>query len=187
MTIDGNGNIYAGGEFTEAGGNSANYIAKWNGSSWDSVGNGTDNYVLTVEFAGGKLYAGGSLKYVGSSIRSQGIAAWNGTGWEALDMGIYASWGNTYTVQDIAADTDGKIFIGGFFDRNYSNDSILNHVAVFENNKWQPLGEGLATSSSQGVIGMMADGKDIYFTGYFTKGSGNPNKKINTAIWNDTK
>src|SRR3954468_16463231 len=29
-----NGNVYAGGEFTLAGGNSANYVARWNGMNW---------------------------------------------------------------------------------------------------------------------------------------------------------
>src|SRR5207244_737271 len=33
-------NLYAGGLFTTAGGGNANYIAKWNGSSWSSLGSG---------------------------------------------------------------------------------------------------------------------------------------------------
>jgi len=32
-----NGGLYAGGEFTTAGGNPANNIAVWNGSSWSAV------------------------------------------------------------------------------------------------------------------------------------------------------
>jgi len=187
LTVDDQGNVYAGGEFTEAGGTPANYIAKWNGSTWEALGDGTDNYVLTVEYNQGNLYAGGSFKNVGGGTRSQGAAFWNGTSWEAMEMGIYASWGNSYTVQDIAIDNEGKVYLGGFFDRSYSDDSVLNHVAVFQNGTLQPLGDGLATSSSQGVIGMCSSGKDIYFTGYFTRGSGDPNKKINVAIWNETK
>ena len=187
LTVDEAGNVYAGGEFTEAGGVQANYIAKWDGSTWESLGEGTDNYVLTVEFSGGKLYAGGSFENVAQDTRSQGIAVWNGTSWEAMESGIYASWGSAYTVQDIAVDSEGKVYIGGFFDRNYADDSEVNHVAVFEDGKWMPLGAGLATSSSQGVIGMTSDEKNIYFTGYFTKGDGSPNDKINLAIWNETK
>ncbi len=37
IAIDGSGNVYAGGTFTSAGGVSANYIAKWNGSAWNSL------------------------------------------------------------------------------------------------------------------------------------------------------
>ena len=32
--------LYAGGQFTTAGGVSANYIAQWNGSSWSALGSG---------------------------------------------------------------------------------------------------------------------------------------------------
>ena len=41
LAIDGDGNVYAGGDFTTAGGVSANHIAKWNVStnSWSALGN----------------------------------------------------------------------------------------------------------------------------------------------------
>ncbi len=187
LAVDQLGNVYAGGEFTEAGGVTANFIAKWNGNTWEALGQGVDDYVLTLNYANGNLYAGGSFIHVGSNITSRSIALWNGTNWQAMQKGVKASWGNTGTVQDIAVDEDGKVYIGGFFDRNNGDYSNINHVAVFENNKWKPLGDGLATSSSQGVIGMMADGKNIYFTGYFTKGTGSPNAKKNIAIWNENK
>jgi hypothetical protein len=187
LAVDDAGNIYAGGEFTEAGNNPAYYIAKWNGASWEALDQGVDDYVFTLNYAGGKLYAGGSFKHVNASFISHGIAAWNGISWEAMQKGIDASWGSTPTVQDIAIDSDGKVYIGGFFDQNNADHSIVNHVAVYNKNKWEPLGDGLATSSSQGVIGMIADGKNVYFTGYFTKGIGDPNAKINLAIWNETK
>ena len=32
--------LYAGGDFTTAGGNAANDIAQWNGSSWSALGSG---------------------------------------------------------------------------------------------------------------------------------------------------
>jgi hypothetical protein len=186
MTTDENGNLYVGGEFTEAGGVSANYVAKWDGSTWSALGGGADDYVLTVEYANGNLYTGGSFKNLDGNF-SWGIGYWDGSAWNAMDMGIAASWGDTPTVQDIAVDSDGKVYIGGFFDKNYRTDGTLNHCAVWDNGEWSQLGVGLATSSSQGVIGMMADGKDVYFTGYFTRGEGNPNDKVNTAIWNETK
>jgi trimeric autotransporter adhesin len=35
--------LYAGGDFTTAGGIAANYIAQWNGSSWSALGSGMNN------------------------------------------------------------------------------------------------------------------------------------------------
>src|SRR5882724_11569276 len=55
--------LYAGGGFTRAGDSVANYIAKWNGSSWSALGMGMDGvqypYVHALAVSGGDLYAGG--------------------------------------------------------------------------------------------------------------------------------
>jgi hypothetical protein len=37
--------LYAGGEFTTAGGSAANNIAQWNGSSWSALGSGMNEHV----------------------------------------------------------------------------------------------------------------------------------------------
>ena len=185
MCTDGSGNLYVGGQFTEAGGSAANYIAKWDGTNWSAIGDGTDDYVLSLAYSNGNLYVGGSFRNVGGSTVSQGVAKWDGGSWQAMGKGIYASWGSTYSVQDICVDTDGKVYISGGFDRNYETDDTLNHVGVYDSGAWKSLGAGLGTTSSQTVIGSYADGKNIYFVGYFSKGDGNPNVKYNTAVWNE--
>lgn len=187
LCTDGNGNLYAGGWFTEAGGVVVNHIAKWDGTSWSALGEGTDNSVISLAYDDGNLYVGGTFRNVGGSTVSQGIAAWDGSSWEALGMGVYASWGSTYSVQDVCVDADGKVYISGGFDKNYEDDSDLNHVGMWDGTTWNALGAGLGTTSSQVVLGSYADGKNIYFVGYFSKGDGNPNVKYNTAIWNETK
>jgi hypothetical protein len=57
--------LYAGGDFTTAGGVAVNRIARWDGSSWSPVGSGTNDSVLalTVHDDGGgpALFAGGSF------------------------------------------------------------------------------------------------------------------------------
>jgi len=57
--------LYAGGEFTTAGGVAANRIAMWDGLSWAALGSGLDDRVSTLavfDDGGGKaLYAGGSF------------------------------------------------------------------------------------------------------------------------------
>lgn len=40
LTTDSAGNLYAGGVFTTAGGTTANNVAKWNGTTWSSLGTG---------------------------------------------------------------------------------------------------------------------------------------------------
>ena len=61
------GNLYAGGFFTTAGGNSANYIATWNNNTWSPLGAGLNSYCNTIAFnSSGNLYAGGDFTTAGS-------------------------------------------------------------------------------------------------------------------------
>ena len=58
--MDGSGNLYAGGDFTTAGGVSANCVAKWDGSAWRALGSGLNSVVRALAVDGsGNLYAGG--------------------------------------------------------------------------------------------------------------------------------
>ena len=57
--------LYAGGDFTTAGGVPANYIAKWNGSAWSALGSGMDSVVYALAVSGthslrwGRVHHGG--------------------------------------------------------------------------------------------------------------------------------
>jgi hypothetical protein len=61
-------NLYAGGDFTEAGGVPANHIAKWDGSSWSALGSGLDGpvYALAADGAG-HLFVGGGFTHAGAN------------------------------------------------------------------------------------------------------------------------
>jgi len=54
-----NNELIAGGNFTSAGGVSANYIAKWNGNDWAPLGSGMNNDVRTLTVYNNELIAGG--------------------------------------------------------------------------------------------------------------------------------
>ncbi len=82
---DGSGSgpeLYAGGDFTVAGGVSATFVAKWNGTSWSSPGTGVDLPVYALETfddgAGASLYAGGQFQHAGGMLAG-GVAEWHGT------------------------------------------------------------------------------------------------------------
>lgn len=80
-------NVYAGGEFTIAGGNAAASIAKWNGSNWSALGSGVNKSVLALVASGSDLYAGGNFTSAGG-IQANRIAKWDGSSWTALGSGI---------------------------------------------------------------------------------------------------
>lgn len=80
--------LYVGGAFTNAGGiATADYVAKWNGANWSSLGMGTNNIVYTITKLGTDLYVGGSFTAAGGSNAFR-IAKWNGTVWSAVGGGF---------------------------------------------------------------------------------------------------
>lgn len=88
LAQDGAGNLYAGGNFTIAGGASANYIAMWDGIKWWALGNGIGGTIsskypvydypivnaLVFDGAWG-IYTGGGFKTAGV-VASNNIALW---------------------------------------------------------------------------------------------------------------
>jgi hypothetical protein len=76
LALDSSGNLYAGGEFTTAGGIGANFIAKWNGTAWSWLRSGTNGYVRAFALDGsGNLYAGGDFSIAGNKVSAY-LAKW---------------------------------------------------------------------------------------------------------------
>jgi hypothetical protein len=85
-----NGQLYAGGTFTNAGNIAATNVAVWNGSTWSSLGtgpaNGVNGIVSALAFQGDDLYVGGNFGVAGG-VSAFGIAKWSGGSWSALGAG----------------------------------------------------------------------------------------------------
>lgn len=83
--------LYVGGRFELAGGQPVSRnIAKWDGTSWSSMGGGFDNDVQELipfdDGTGEALYALGNFENVGGNPVSR-IARWNGASWEPVGNG----------------------------------------------------------------------------------------------------
>ncbi len=66
LAVSGNGDVYAGGEFTTAGEKNTNHIARWDGSSWSALGSGVDSTVYALAVSGSDLYVGGCFTTAGN-------------------------------------------------------------------------------------------------------------------------
>jgi hypothetical protein len=118
LAVDATGNLYAGGWFTTAGGVSANFVAKWDGTAWSALGSGMGGGIVSGPWvkalaldAAGNLYAGGYFTTAGG-VSANHIAKWDGTAWSALGSGVSGS----YTlVQALAVDGAGNLYAGGGF------------------------------------------------------------------------
>lgn len=152
LLTDNAGNLYAGGEFTNAGGTSANKIAKWNGSSWSALGSGLDGtcYSIATDSAG-NVYAGGSFTQAGGNPANY-IAKWDGSSWSALGSGLNG------TCYSITIDGAGNIYAGGEF--NQAGGKSAKSIAKWDGSNWSALGGGLIGSCHSIAI----DGGNIYAT-----------------------
>jgi hypothetical protein len=66
LTVDTNGDLIAGGQFTSAGGTPANNVARWNGTAWSALGTGTNEVVLaSATLPTGGVVVGGRFTQAG--------------------------------------------------------------------------------------------------------------------------
>jgi len=164
LAVSGSG-LYAGGSFTNAGGSAANYIAKWNGNSWSTLGSGMNGGVNALAVSGSDLYAGGYFTTAGSSNASY-IAKWNGSSWSALGSGMCGLGGGAYSYVNALAVSGSGLYAGGWFTN--AGGSPANYIAKWNGNSWSPLGSGM-----NGIVYALAvSGSDLYAGGYFTTAGG---------------
>ncbi len=107
-------NLYVGGPFTNAGGITANRIARWDGNTWSDVGGGVtgNGLMLSLLAVGTNLYAGGTFTNLGG-VPVNHIAKWDGNVWSALGNGvIYAG---TSGLVSALAGSGSDLYAGGTF------------------------------------------------------------------------
>ncbi len=168
-----NGELYAGGNFTTAGGVSANYIAKWNGTTWSAVGNGMSDQVKSLAIYNGELYAGGDFQYASGNLVDH-ITKWNGTSW----VGVGGGMNHCCPYVSALAVYDGELYAGGNFSS--AGGLAANHIAKWNGSSWSALGGGLGTTGTQYVSTLAEYHGDLYAGGLFYAAN------ANLAKWNGT-
>jgi predicted small lipoprotein YifL len=165
--------LYAGGQFTTAGGVPASNIAKWNGSAWSALGSGMNNAVIALALSGTDLYAGGYFTRAGEAPANY-IAKWDGSAWSAVGSG---TGGSTPKVSALAV-IGTNLYAGGEFTA--AGGVTANYIAAWNGSAWSGLGSGM---NANGYVNALAvSGTDLYAGGFFTAASGVPANYI--AKWN---
>lgn len=181
LTTGPDGSLYAGGEFTTAGGTMAKRVTRWDGSQWHPLGSGISGgisysavHALAVG-SDGSLYAGGNFAEAGGVITGP-IARWDGAQWHRL--GHWAIQGGF--VYALAFGPDGSLYVGGSFDT--ADELTVNSIARWDGSQWHPLGSGM-----DGSVLALAFGPDgsLYAGGDFNTAGGVPARKI--ARWNGSQ
>ncbi|MGY3089509.1 hypothetical protein ACVWYF_002557 [Hymenobacter sp. UYAg731] len=186
LAVAGNGDVYAGGLFQQAGGATANHVARWNGTAWSSLGTGTANglndRVMALVVAGnGDVYVGGFFTFINSGGQANRVARWDGTAWNSLGTGITNGVGDR--VQALAVAGNGDVYVGGNF--SYAGGVVASRVAKWNGTAWSGLGTGTSNVLNGPVNALaLAGNGDIYAGGEFSQASGAAANRV--ARWNGT-
>ena len=159
------GVLIAGGNFRNCQGVACGYVARWNGTTWESLGSGIDptDYagVSAIETYGDRLIVGGWFMSCGF-VATPGLAAWDGSSWSALP-GMEAAYVNDLMVMD------GKLHVAGSFAGHYGA------VAHWDGTTWT------TDELDQWVLGLASFKGRLTAVGGFY-GAGCPNPKHFTGV-----
>lgn len=133
-----NGDLYAGGNFTQAGDTAANYIARWDGSTWSPVGTGMNAAVRALCVYNNELYAGGDFNVAGG-ITARKIAKWNGVAWDSVGTGI-----NDSGFVAALAVHDNELYVGGQIT-NAGDVQQVHGIARWNGSAWNAVGFGFTS------------------------------------------
>lgn len=158
--------LYAGGDFTTAGGMAAYNIAKWDGCAWSPLGSGIGGVVCALAVSGSDLYAGGRFITAGG-IQSYDIAKWDGVRWSALGRGIgdLNIFGDPDSRVMALAVSGGDLYAAGSF--TLAGTATANRIAKWDGRAWSPLGSGIGGDNPD-VNALTVSGSDLYVGGRFT-------------------
>ena len=169
------GNVYVGGNFTNAGAVAALNVAQWDGSHWSALGAGVGEMgagVLALAMNNGLVYAGGAFQHANGTNQVNSIAAWNGTRWSALGTGI----GGTVAALAVG---DNNLYAGGRFTTAGGISSA--NLAVWNGSTWAAVGGGVGTNLYDSVASLAVAAGNLYVGGMFDSVDGL--SATNLAVW----
>ena len=196
LAVTAAGELYAGGEFTSAGGVSAAHVARWDGAAWSDVGGGVSltggtASVSALAVNATSVFVGGEFTSAGS-VAANSVARWNGSKWLAVGgAGIQTCYyfdtpGHCYSAPATGdvhalAVRGAQLFAGGDF--NLADGSLAVGLASWSSAaSWSPIGD-VADAYGDGEIDALAvTDSTLYVGGKFVSVGGVEAHSV--AAWN---
>ncbi len=164
--------LIVGGAISHAGGVPANFIARWDGTSWSALGSGLNGFVNSMTVYNGELIVTGSFITTGSGTTVNRIARWDGTSW--LPLGSPA--GMNGDVNNVIV-YNGELIVTGNFST--AGGVPANRIARWNGSQWQAL-EPIGLNNTG--LGLAVLGDDLYVSGNFMLAGGVPQTR-GVARW----
>ena len=168
-----NNELYVGGNFLDIGGNpDADYIAKWNGTDWEKLGGGVNNWVRCLEVVNGELYIGGHFDFInGGATLARGIAKWDGNQWHTLTDSCRGLAHNSRVYSILPSENNIYLGIYGGSIECISTTYFGNDVKMYNGTSITDFG-----SDVFGLVRTIEEHNgEIYIGGSFTNAGGDPN------------
>jgi hypothetical protein len=176
VTTMNNGDVVIGGSFTQVGTTPAQGMARWNGTTWSSLGSlnlGAINGVVQdlVTMPSGDLIACGVFTSAGGVLATN-IARWDGSSWHAMGTNIPFPAGVASAMEVMA---NGDLVCAGWFTSIAGTTS--NSIATWNGTSWSA---SISAPSGSGIqaLAILANG-DLVAAGGFPSGS--------SMIWNGSQ
>ena len=164
-------------------------VAKWNGTSWISLGSGMNSPVLALavfnDGTGAALYAGGSF-VLADGVPVNRLAKWTGTTWQSVGGGVT---GGASVVNVMTVHNDGSgsaLYVAGAFGN--AGPVPAGNIAKWNGSSWAALGTGVFGNVSSSVHALLSVGSTLYVGGEFSHAGGftSPFLVNRIARWNGT-
>lgn len=161
------GDLVIGGSFTEIDGIALSRVARWNGSTWEPMGDGFDAEVLALVVWNGHLYAGGAFTESGAQS-TYSLARWNGSNWEPVAGGVPS--GTVHALVGFGS----QLVVGGDFDRvgDGIDEVATEGVAFWDGSAWSSANTGFHDSEYGYVNALAVHAGALYAGGFFLSVSG---------------
>ncbi len=190
LAMDGSGNLYAGGNFTNVNNGGAaipeaDYLAKWDGANWSALGsNGASDgalnaWVSAIAVSGSNIYAGGGFTDAAGLNAADYIARWDGSNWSALGNNGGAGDGSLNDGVVTIAVSGSNVYAGGAFTDVNNGGTVLtaaDRIAKWDalTGNWSALGgDGtFCIPCGYSVRAILVVGSDVYAGGNFADAAG---------------
>lgn len=174
LSLDKAVKLYATGHFDSADDVTANNIAQWDGTKWDSLNASTITSAADEGLSGigygltllnGDLVVVGEFVSAGNAVNTDKVALWRGSSWSGLrSSGSTLINGTVFsaTAQNLTNSRLDGLVIGGSFNQIQKGSVSINTPNLAQwtpDEYWSPLGnEGNGTNGPVNAVSQCADG-----------------------------
>ena len=169
------GELYVGGDFYAISDTTIKSLAKWDGTSWSSAGQVSEDFgngnVFALSTFDGSLYAAGYFDSI-DSVNTGNIARWDGVSWQQLGTDPF------YGIIHALTEHEGKLIIGGSF--TWAGAVPASKIVSWDGTNMSPLGDGVNST----VRSLKSYKCELYVGGSFTQAGNAAHYRL--AKWNGT-